>query len=246
LRKIVLLYESGSIFIERRTFIKYFFNADVDTFNIECANESELASQIAAYFDVEVNQVKVLFQELLGNQELRREIYRKSLIRFLSANVRPNLGRYLAIYSIIRITKPQDIIELGTKHGLGSLCYEAAAKLNADSKVFSVDINSKSGWLNRKSFTHADSRNFLSRLEISNRSRFIISDGVTSPNKIDQEFGLAKERSYGRLFFLHNNFGCTVQKASTKLGKRPLRIVIKSTHPVEKELIFWFGEFSEF
>jgi hypothetical protein len=224
-------------------YAKFLLNADVDTFNFDCINLDELAESIGEFFSLDSAIVKKYFFELLENLELRKKINSKSKKKVFCANLNPGLGRYLPIYAILRILKPREVIELGTKHGLGSFCYQQALILNGNSKLYSIDINPRSGWMNRSAFIHSDSLNFLDNLPVTSSNRFIISDGVTDPKKINQEFSTAREKTTGDLFFLHNIFGFTVQNESARIGKRALKIIIRSNHLVEKKLIFWFADF---
>lgn len=242
IRKAQLAIRNRSRGAEFVKYVKFLLNADVDTFNVDCVNTDELAITIGKFFSVDSAIVNEYFFELLNDLELRELINSRSKRNWFSANLNPSLGRYLPIYAILRILRPDEVIELGTKHGLGSICYQKALLLNGGSTLNSIDINPRSGWMNRSVFIHSDSLKYLESLPVSSFSRFIISDGVTNPVKIDQEYFTVLAKTTGDLFFLHNAFGSTVQNESARIGKDPLQIKIRSNHLVEKELIFWFGE----
>ncbi|WBB82166.1 class I SAM-dependent methyltransferase [Micromonospora sp. WMMD882] len=125
------------------------------TYDLTWLSKSHLAWFVSVVCDTPVKQVKAYFQEIEGDDTLRRHIEQatRGAARRGLADRQVRYARRVGWYAIVRARKPQHIVETGVDKGLGS-CVLAAALLRNTAegdpgRVSSLDINPEAGYLAR-------------------------------------------------------------------------------------------------
>lgn len=113
------------------------------------ANVDELARDLADAFSRRQEEVRMLFDELLEDDQLQVTLARR--LRLPADRRRVEFGYRLPWYVITRLSKPRLIVETGVQSGLGSALLLRALDRNADEgspgELVSVDTAPKAGWL---------------------------------------------------------------------------------------------------
>jgi hypothetical protein len=120
-------------------------------FTYELANEPELAAWVADLFGCAVSDVEALFAEVHGDTELSARLRRATAGHWWWSKPAPPFGKRLAWYAIVRLGRPELVIETGVHDGLGSLMLLRALERNradgAGGELVSFDVNPATGWL---------------------------------------------------------------------------------------------------
>ena len=123
------------------------------TYDLEDSNKRYLASLIADVTGVEFSVVLNYIKELEEDTALRNHINdttAKSSYAFM-ADRQMYFGRRAGWYALVRIVKPQVIIETGVDKGLGSCVLAAALRKNKEEgskgRYYGTDINPDAGYL---------------------------------------------------------------------------------------------------
>jgi hypothetical protein len=178
------------------------FSRELDTFTYSIANIDELTRTLSGYFKTD--------RTIQENYVSEIENYSKNLSGVLRFSGGREIGRHMFVYCAIRNIKPDIVIELGVKEGLGTLCIIQALDMNNSGKVISVDNNPTSGRLIRKlehirlNFYIEDSVKFMSKLNMLSGVVIVISDSSNDINHIEAEWQNAINTSTGSLYFQHN------------------------------------------
>lgn len=123
--------------------------------------------------------------------ELNRETYAKTLMpRMLSGHMQGQVLRMLS-----QMIKPKNILEIGTFTGYSAICL--ADGLQADGKLYTIDINEELETMVRKYFAKADLENTIS-YNIGNALEIIPQLDV----KFDLVFIDADKENYSNYFDL--------------------------------------------
>ena len=89
-------------------------------------------------------------RELADDRALVDEL-RRGLATNSRREAEPRFGYRRASHAIVRLTKPERVVEIGTHDGLGSVAIAAALARNAEEgspgELHTLDINERSGWL---------------------------------------------------------------------------------------------------
>jgi len=123
------------------------------TYDLEDNNKRHLASLIADIANVEFSVVMAYIEEIEGDAELRGHIADKTMRSDLSfmADKEARFGRRAGWYALVRILKPNVVVETGVDKGLGACVLAAALKRNKEEghegRYYGTDINPKAGYL---------------------------------------------------------------------------------------------------
>lgn len=119
-------------------------------YTYDIANRAELVDFVSETLGVSSAQVTACIAELEHDDELRDEL-KTLLARRRDRNSAPRYGRRLGWYAIVRISRPEVVIETGTHDGLGAAVLARALQRNAaeghPGLLYTFDIDSTSGWL---------------------------------------------------------------------------------------------------
>lgn len=105
------------------------FDAETDTYSYEVESAWTLAEAVADVLGAEPLDVHCYVEELLSDQELARIVRSRTMWR-PQYKWRPPLGRHIVAYCAIRTLRPDQTVELGVRHGLGTLVMLRALELN--------------------------------------------------------------------------------------------------------------------
>lgn len=175
---------------------------ELDTFSYNLRNINELAHLLSEYFSTEKNLQMDILNELVDSAAQSKN--------YFSGLHEKKIGRYLFSYGMIRNIKPDLVIELGTKHGLGSICILQAIQRNNSGKLVSADVDMKSSNLTKnKQFANYDhsyieSVELLKNLKSKSETIFVISDSLCDDSYIKSEFKLCTTLARNRIYFQYN------------------------------------------
>lgn len=127
------------------------FKSEFTNYNYDITplNRSYLACFLSCVTDISEREVLKIFEEL----ELDQKFYEYVESKILKIKRRRELsipfyyGRRLAWYTLIRILKPEVVVETGTDKGLGTLIMAHALQKNGKGKIFTIDSDPYSGSL---------------------------------------------------------------------------------------------------
>ena len=123
---------------------------EVDNYTYELENADETAPFVAEALGVPLEEAQRYVHEAETDPELNEELTRRVRWRF-STKRRIPLGRRVIWYAIVRLTRPQLMVECGVQEGLGSLVLLRALERNAaegaEGRLLSIEPMPKAGWL---------------------------------------------------------------------------------------------------
>lgn len=123
------------------------------TYAITSRSERHLAWFVARIAEVPVQQVEALQRELWADSDLRAQIQVAASVSPRRGSIDPDplYGRRVAWYTLVRLLKPQIVVEAGVDKGLGTLVLAAALLRNtaegSPGQVIGMDINPAAGSL---------------------------------------------------------------------------------------------------
>jgi predicted O-methyltransferase YrrM len=118
-------------------------------YDITRLNRDYLVSFIAYITNKDYNFVKSIFLEIENNKDFK-EILNAEIAKIKRKYELPKqvfFARRLGWYVLVRILKPNVVVETGTDKGLGTLLIAQALKENGGGKVYTLDIDPFSGVL---------------------------------------------------------------------------------------------------
>ena len=136
------IYKSLHWLIKRSEFTNY-------NYDITKLNKDYLVSFIAYITNKDNNFVKSIFSEIENNKNFK-ELLNGEIAQIKRKYELPKqvfYSRRLGWYVLVRILKPNVVVETGTDKGLGTLLIAQALKENGSGKVYSLDIDPYSGVL---------------------------------------------------------------------------------------------------
>jgi hypothetical protein len=124
--------------------------AEIDNFTYELANEGDLADFLVRVFDIDRQRAVDLLQEAKRDELLARRLAAATRRRWWTKSS-PPFGRRLGWYAIVRLVKPELVVETGIHDGLGSLILVRALERNAEEgvhgRLVGFDIYPRAGWI---------------------------------------------------------------------------------------------------
>lgn len=225
-----------------RSLCYIFFDPELDTFSYNLSNSNEILSKLSKFFDIDVSHLQRYRKEFFNHSDLNRITFLSNLFD-PGYKLVPKFGRYFSLFIIIRILKPDLIIELGVKDGLGSIVYLKSLALNRQEgnfgELFGVDLQlDKPRYLRKSSNLNYLSMDSISGLEylyyLGKRSKrlLVLSDTTPDLNIVTSEFLKSLPLATGTLHFVQNSDWNTASKSySKKLGAKLLDLQDDSNHP---------------
>jgi Methyltransferase domain len=119
------------------------------TYDLTSLNRKHLTWFVANIAGTDIQTARGYIEEVLNDDALRRHIAdatRTSPRRWL-ADPSALLGRRIGWYALVRVLKPQHVVETGTDKGLGSVVLAAALLRNGFGRLTTIDNNPASGYL---------------------------------------------------------------------------------------------------
>ena len=210
------------------------WDPEVSTFSYDVRNRQELAAAVAGLMDCTDAVVGGLFDELLEDRELADEI--RLATRWHPESKRlPPLGRHLLAYACLRLRRPRLAVEVGAKHGLGSLVLLRALEKNgaegSQGILLSVDIDPTAGWMVSKrrvgwEFSVGASADVLSSAVAGRPVGFLLSDSVPDPAVTRHEFDVALAHMEAPLVLMQNgSWNSCTRDIATEFGGRLSTVV---------------------
>lgn len=124
--------------------------AEIDNFTYELANEGELPVFLARLLEIDERAAAELVAEARDDELLARRLHDATRRRWWTKTA-PPFGRRLGWYAIVRMVKPQLVVETGIHDGLGSLILIRALERNAEEgapgRLVGFDIYPHAGWI---------------------------------------------------------------------------------------------------
>lgn len=182
------------------------------TYELSALNRLYLAHWVANVAEVSVGTCLQLFTEIESDHLFQQQVEcatKRSSKRWLSDRT-PKLGRRLAWYALVRLFKPDCVIETGCDKGLGTLVLLRALEKNASGHVYSIDVNPRAGWLlegypaTRVTLLIGDSLEEISNLPESSFGIFL-HDSLHTYEHEKAEFELARSKFRKGLFLSDNS-----------------------------------------
>lgn len=123
---------------------------ELTNYTYENANAADMERFVADVTGAPLPRVREMFAEIDADERLMAELGRR-----LESNPRresePKLGYRRASYAIVRLTKPEHSVELGTHDGMGAAAIASALERNAaegsPGMLHALDLNPESGWV---------------------------------------------------------------------------------------------------
>lgn len=145
-------------------------------YDITELNKKYIASDIATLFKLPINEVLGYIEEIENDPVLREAVsdFKEKNISYRDSEIFP--GRRLAWYCIVRIIKPNLVVETGVHNGLGGTVILLGLQKNGFGKYIGIDINPHSGEMIPS--------------QLCESSEIIIADStnlhqILSPNSVD-------------------------------------------------------------
>jgi hypothetical protein len=119
------------------------------TYDLTQRNLAHLAWWVASVSGADVGDVRRFMEEFENDEVLRQHIENavSTSARRGLADRRVRYGRRVGWYALVRLLRPDVIIETGTDKGLGSCVLAAALLANGSGSLQTIDINPDSGYL---------------------------------------------------------------------------------------------------
>ena len=167
--------------------LRYIFtDPELDTFSYELANPLEQARALSPITGSSPAEILALFEEASTDQLLAARIRHASRWNF-GVKRQPPIGRHLAPYAIARALRPETVVEIGVRFGLGSVVLLRALERNAaegrPGELVGIDIDPYAGVLVPPHipdwhFVTGSSPDILRVALADRRVGFVISDSV--------------------------------------------------------------------
>jgi hypothetical protein len=137
-----LLRESATWLLHSREHTNY-------TYDLTPRNLEHLAWWVGTLTGAAVQQVRAVIVEAQSDGELHEHIRRgiEASDRRGLADQKVRLGRRLGWYALVRVLRPDHVVETGTDKGHGSVVLAAALLRNGRGRLTTVDIHPGSGYL---------------------------------------------------------------------------------------------------
>lgn len=134
-----------------RPYLRYLaIGAEIDNFTYELANEDDLVAFLVRVFDVGEQRAMDLLEEAKRDELLAGRLAAATRRRWWT-KTSPPFGRRLGWYAIVRLVKPELVVETGIHDGLGSLILVRALERNAEEgvhgRLVGFDIYPRAGWI---------------------------------------------------------------------------------------------------
>lgn len=196
-RKVQISRHSGA---PLATLLPYvLWDPELGTFSYELAETDSFVEPLAAVLGSPPGNVAAVIREF-GDDRTLREKVANATRGHPESKRRPPLGRHLIAYVCLRVRRPKLAVEVGVRHGLGSLVMLRALELNAEEgsagRLLSIDIDPSAGVLVDPrdaswEFSCGAGSAVLGSAIAGRGVGFILSDSVPDPCETGAEFSAA-------------------------------------------------------
>lgn len=193
------------------------------SYDLSDRNKQYLAWFVSVVTQSDKNQVVRYFTEFENDSGLR------SHVRNVTATAKsgwkldrePRFGRRLGWYAIVRINKPQVVVESGTDKGLGSVVIAAALRRNAEEgspgHLYTVDINPRAGQLINDAYstwiTFVNNDSLAALRQFTQAIDMFVNDSDHSEEYEAQEYEIVSCLLSPKGFVIGDNAHCTQRLA---------------------------------
>lgn len=169
------------------------------TYDLSAGNKEYLAWFIAGICNRPVREISGYFSELEGNDFLNQHISRqlRASRRGKEIDQQAHFGRRLGWYALIRVCKPELVVETGTEKGLGSLVIAEALSRNGSGRLITIDMEPSSGLLLGDAYQGVIEHKIGDSLEVITQLRQVdlfIHDSDHSATHEANEFEIVEDR----------------------------------------------------
>jgi len=119
------------------------------TFHLTPLNLEHLAWFVADIAGCDVTLARAYIEEIQSDEEFKQALTaarRRSGSKWTSDRA-IRLHKRLGWYAIVRILRPDVVVETGTDKGLGAMTLAAGVRRNGHGRVVTIDVNPRSGFL---------------------------------------------------------------------------------------------------
>ncbi len=119
------------------------------TYDLTPLNREHLAWFVSEVTGGDVQDARAAITEITSDGEFYQRLRATTLNSARSglADPQARLGRRLGWYAIVRLTRPQVVVETGTDKGLGSATLARALQRNGTGRLLTIDTNPQAGSL---------------------------------------------------------------------------------------------------
>lgn len=186
-------------------------DAETDTYSYDLASPAALAEPVADVLGVNQETVSTYIQEMLTDAELRHTVRSRTVWR-PQYKWQPPLGRHAIAYSTLRVLRPRQTVELGVRHGLGTLvmlrALERNARDGASGNLLSIDCDPTAAGLVRPHpywrLVVGRTPEVLSSNLIRHPIGFAISDTTSDPAVTSREYDFVLNQRADRIALIQN------------------------------------------
>jgi hypothetical protein len=182
-------------------------------YDLEPKNEQYLVHLISNITGAPSSQVEIYLKEIKENIALRNRIEKSLIDSGYPKNIQVRFGRRIGWYILIRILKPEVIVETGIDHGIGlSVICEAIQKNRMEGSTgqyFGTDINPLAGKLSCPEYEafstilFGDSIKSLKKLDV--KIDFFINDSDHSADYEMKEYEVVLDKLSENAVILGDN-----------------------------------------
>ena len=210
------------------------------TYDLSPRNKLYLGWFISNICQTSVSEILNYFDELETNSELKSFIFER-LQSHRRGNEIDNMayfGRRIGWYALVRVLKPNVVVETGTEKGLGSIVIAEALIKNGNGQLFTIDIEPTSGLLigdRYKGIITQITGDSIESLSAINHIDFFIHDSDHSAVHEGREFSVVETNLSEIAVILSDNSHIT-----DELAKWSLRIGRKFFYFAEEPIDHWY------
>jgi predicted O-methyltransferase YrrM len=195
-----------------------------------------LSHFLSTTFNRPLEEVRSYIEEIRGDQEIISTLESNFKANAKFKDSVPGIGRRVAWYAIVRIMKPNLVVESGVYQGLGSLVISKALSKNQDSGVFGkylgTDIDPSSGIFFKDEYRAIGKIEIGDTIEILNREKTLIDIYICDSDH-SQEYEL---KEYQNLATKMHNSSVVISDNSH------VTQVLSDWSEIEKRRFFYFSE----
>ena len=171
------------------------WDPELDTFSYELASPDRVAGQLSPVLGESADTIREYLEELRSDTGLAATIRTASRWHPESKR-RPPLGRHAITYACLRSRRPALAVEIGVRHGLGSLVILRALQRNrgenAPGELLSIDVDPFAGRLVGRHTPHLQfecgkGSDVLGSVLHGRKVGFLLSDSVPDPVETERE-----------------------------------------------------------
>lgn len=211
--------------------IRWTFSSKEDTnfsYELHSSNIRHLSHAIAAALNVSPAEALFYINEAQQDKALKRHVIDAVLQgpHRSYSDASANFAKRLGWYAVVRLLKPNLVVETGVDKGLGSVVICAALRRNGSGRYLGTDIDPSAGFLLTPPYSevgeilYGDSLESLRKIDA--QVDLFINDSDHSPNYEAREYELIHEKLSENSIILGDNSHATdeLMNWSEKVGRK--------------------------